>query len=168
MSKEEISFHPLANYKPGILTTLLHESYAPLKEMDFEYWIKYEKSWDVFDNDAFTHADSIGKSVFITTLDNTPIGLGSFDPRQRPKGIIGHNCIIIAYQGRGFGQEQILELLSILKNKQCTSVEVSTSNHPFFVPVQQMYTSCGFIEFNNNKKDKYFPKYSIIEYKKSL
>jgi len=44
---------------------------------------------------------------------------------------------------------------------------VSTCSHPFFVPAQRLYVSCGFIEINRKPWDLESSKY-IIEYEMKI
>lgn len=76
---------------------------------------------------------SICPCVFISILNDEPIGMASWDPRQVPEvGIIGYNCILPEYQGKGFGKTQIQEILKRLKNQGFEKALVTTGEHPFF------------------------------------
>ena len=130
-------------------------------------WETEISNWVEFDQNSFL-IPSRGKCVFITTLDAQLVGLGSWDPRQWPEiGIIGHNCILPAFRGNGFGIMQIQEILRIFSMNRVTKASVSTNEHPFFIPAQQMYIKAGFIE-KNREPGGPDPKYRLINYEKFL
>ena len=141
---------------------MLRESYAPI-------WNdKLEENLRKADRGAFENPDTIGACTFITCLDGQPIGFASYDPRQGPDlAIIGHNCILPEYQQRGFGRQQITEVLRRLKAKGFHKVVVTTSDHPFFAPAQRMYQSCGFRESRRFKQSQHAPC-RTIEYEIEL
>ena len=53
--------------------------------------------------------------------------------------------IVPEYQRRGFGKEQIQELLRIFRSRGFHTAFVLTSSDPFYVPAQRTYESCGFV-----------------------
>ena len=134
-------FTSIAKHKPGAIFSLLRESYALI-------WNdKLEETMRKFDCEVFENPRTVGACTFITCLDGQPIGLASYDPRLGPESaIIGHNCILPDYQGRGFGRQQIAEILLRLRAQGFAKVTVTTSDHPFFIPAQKMYQACGFRE----------------------
>jgi ribosomal protein S18 acetylase RimI-like enzyme len=143
----ELTFAPISQFSPGALADLLHKSYAGLVEKWPGRWDREAGKWDDFDRQAFAHPDTIGKCVFVSRLGNEPVGLASYDPRGGPRyGLIGQNCILPEYQGRGFGKQQILEILSRLKARRIEAARVMTSEHPFFLPARKMYRALGFEE----------------------
>lgn len=110
-------------------------------------FIKWQEDWKQYDEDVYKFPETIGASGFITTYNEKMIGFGSYDPRQRPEfGIIGHNCILPEFRGKGFGKAQVLEIIRTLKELGVKKVKVTTGEHPFFNPAQKMYASCGFFE----------------------
>jgi GNAT superfamily N-acetyltransferase len=163
-----LTFRPVTRYKAGILARLLHQCYAKILSTEPRYWQAEEASWLQFDREVFENPDSVGRCVFITCLGEEAIGFGSFDPRQRPElGIIGHNCILPHYQGHRYGKRQILEILARFRQMGIQRAEVTTSEHPFFIPAQKMYLECGFQE-----KRRWIggpdPRYKIIAYEMGL
>jgi GNAT superfamily N-acetyltransferase len=156
-----LQFVPLSKYKSGLLFQLLLKCYK-----EFSYKDKYLNDWKQFDKEAFSNP-KIGQCVFITNLDDKPIGFVSYDPRNFPEyAIIGHNCILPMYQGKGYGKMQIEELLGRFKKLHFIRVQVTTGEHSFFSSAQQMYLNCGFKEikrFIGDKQD--IPK---IQYEKDL
>jgi GNAT superfamily N-acetyltransferase len=82
-------------------------------------------------------------------------------------GIIGYNCILPEYQRKGYGRQQILEIIKRLSLRGVVRAVVSTSEHPFYEPARKMYLSCGFSEFERKWKH---PQdcYRTINYKMKL
>ena len=141
-----IEFHPPKDYKPGIISRLLRESYEGLKENKDLNWDQFSQTFDEFDMEVFSDED-VANCTFITTEDGIPIGLGSFDPRQRPAyGDIGHNCVIPSAKGKGYGRMQIQEILRRLRGRGIKKARVSTGTGSFAAPARKMYESCGFIK----------------------
>jgi GNAT superfamily N-acetyltransferase len=163
-----LTFMPIAQHQAGIIVSLLLESYAELLSTERHYWKNERENWLQFDLEVFHNPDTVGQCVFLTSLKDEMIGFGSFDPRQCPEfGIIGHNCILPRFRGHGYGKLQILEILSRFRLAGIKRAIVSTSEHPFFLPAQRMYLSCGFLE-----KKRYAggpdPRYGVIEYEMAL
>ena len=87
----------------------------------------------------------MGACNFITCLDEKPIGVGSFDPRGKPeKGLIGWNCIVPEYQGKGYGKAQIEKTLGAFREIGIKKALVNTCDEEFYVPAQMKYEACGF------------------------
>lgn len=140
-------FTPISSYQPGALADLIRKSYAGLVQVCPQHWKKEGEKWDDFDRQSFAHPDTIGECVFVSSLDNEPIGLASYDPRHEPQyGLIGQNCILPEYRGQGFGKVQILEILRRFKERKIRAARAITSEHPFFVPAMKMYVALGFRE----------------------
>lgn len=148
-----LTFNEIAKYEPGIIRDLLFASYAEILDQDLQ------EQFRQFDREVFENPDTVGACTFITTIDSDIIGMASYDPRQAPKmGIIGHNCILPEHQEKGYGRQQILEIIRRLKARHIRRAAVTTSKHPFFGPACRMYLSCGFSELENkrkNPKDRY-------------
>jgi len=140
-------FNETENYEPRTIFGLLCASYAEILNMDLE------KQFRQFGQGIFEHPDTVGACTFITTLGSEIVGMASYDPRQAPiLGIIGHNCILPEYQRKGYGKQQILEVIRRLKSKDVARAIVSTSEQPFFEPAHKMYLSCGFTELERKLK----------------
>lgn len=152
-----IKFIPLNQFKQGLLFDLLSKSYS-----DFPYKDKYLNDWKKYDKEAFSNP-KIGECIFITCLDDKPIGFASYDPRQGPeRAIIGHNCILPEYWGRGYGKKQIEELIRLFKRQYFKKALVKTADHSFFLNAKKLYLSCGFKEIKRFTDDRQgFP---VIEY----
>ncbi len=157
-----LKFEPVTKYVKGIVFSLLKKSYEKV-------WNdKLEKSLRKSDKEVFENSDTVGACAFISTLNGKPVGMASWDPRQEPElGIIGHSCILPEFQGRGYGKEQINEILRRFKLNEFAKVRVSTGEEPFFKPARKMYLSCGFKE-TKRYDSCYNPPYKTIDYEIEL
>jgi GNAT superfamily N-acetyltransferase len=154
--------------KPGTIAEILKICYSGLVSSDPDFWQDETEGWERFDNDVYEDPDGIGNSTFLSWVDNELIGFASYDPRQWPAlGIIGHNAILPQFQGQGFGKLQIAEILRRFQKMGFKRAKVSTLDHPFFVPAQKMYVSCGFNMMRWIPWEG-CPKYRLIEYKMDL
>jgi GNAT superfamily N-acetyltransferase len=146
-------FEPVTKYKRGVIFSLLQQSFAGLWNDDLE------KKTRQYDQDIFDNPDTVGACVFITCLNSNAIGMASWDPRQGPEmAILGYNCILPEYQGKGFGTSQIKEVLGQLKTAGFKKAIVTTGQHPFFAAAVKMYLACGFKEqtrYNKGKESRY-------------
>jgi GNAT superfamily N-acetyltransferase len=148
----------------GDLFNILKESYKELvsvydKETLIADWEKSDKS--SFDN------QNIGKCTIITLDNGKAIGFASWDPRNFPEfGIIGQNCVLPEYQGKGIGKKQLDYILNLFRENNCKKALVTTGDLPFFVPAQKMYLSLGFKEVSRTKHERF--KYNLINYELSL
>lgn len=142
-----LRYAPPTPAQPGIIAELLKRSYAQLVQTDPERWLPEQKEWEAFDAFVFDNLATVGQCVFLSWWEEDLVGFGSFDPRQAPDlGIIGHNCILPGFRGRGFGKRQVQEILCRFRRRGIRTAEVSTLSHPFFAPARRMYLSCGFEE----------------------
>ena len=132
-----------------MIAFMLKHSYANLVESDPEHWGPEVPKWEQFDREVFEHPDTVGSCVFLSWSDDQLVGFGSYDPRQKPAlGIVGHNCVLPEFRGRGFGKQQIQEILRRFRAKGISCAKVSTNDYPAFIPAQRMYAACGFQETN--------------------
>jgi RimJ/RimL family protein N-acetyltransferase len=138
--------------EPGVISRLLRESYADLIEAEPDPWRSEARRWDEFDAEVFAHSDTVGECTRLTWCGEELVGLLSYDPRGRPAyGVIGHNCVLPAFRGRGFGTAQVREILRRFDEMGIGLAKVSTCDHPFFVPAQRMYESVGFREVRRDR-----------------
>jgi GNAT superfamily N-acetyltransferase len=162
-----IEFATIAGQRPGLIAELLGLSYAELVESD-SLWIPEREKWEEFDRDVFDHPDTVGACVFLTKVGGRIAGFGSWDPRPAPEYvIIGHNCILPEFRGRGLGRKQIEEILRRFRGLGARTAIVSTNDSPFFIPAQCMYISCGFREVGRTPWEP-DPTQSIIEYEMDI
>lgn len=141
-------FNEVTKYKPGTVYRLLSDCYVEI--LDQQLQDQFQK----FDQAVFLYPETVGNCTFITTLDSEIAGMASYDPRQAPElGIIGHNCVLPEHRRKGYGKQQIQEVVRRLKMTGVRRVCVSTSEHSFFEPARRMYLSCGFFESAMQRKD---------------
>ena len=134
-------------FPAGTLAMNIGRSYAELLEKWPRAWEKESEKWEEFDRQAFAHPDTIGRCVFVSRLGHQSVGLASYDPRPRPHyGVVGQNCVVPEFRGRGFGKRQILEILKRFIEARIGAASVTTSAHPFFIPALTMYRDLGFRE----------------------
>jgi GNAT superfamily N-acetyltransferase len=142
-----LAFTPFAQHEPGILVSLLSQSYAAYLALDPQAARTWPAEWAAYDQDVFQRPHTIGACGFVTCLRDQAIGFASWDPRAFPAhGVIGHNCILPAFRGYGYGTAQIRRVLDILRTRGFREARVATGDHPFFAPARQMYEACGFRE----------------------
>lgn len=159
-----IAFTPVAEHTPGAIFELLSRSYDGTVRAEPGGWAGEKDKWLEYDRDVFENPETVGACLFVTCLDNEPIGFGSWDPRQGPElAIIGHNCILPERQGKGYGKEQIEEILRRLKAGGLRKALATTSEHPFFEPARRMYLACGFREARRRPGGP-DPRYEVIDY----
>lgn len=138
-----ITFEPPNAFPPGRIVALLQSSYTGLPATPEE--IAYHRAqWRRTERLALEDPD-VAACVFITCLDGQPIGFGSFDPRGKI-GAVGQNVIHPDHRRKGYGREQLSEILTRLRERGCTFARVKTGEHAFFAPAQALYLSCGFKE----------------------
>jgi len=154
--------------EPGLIASLLKQSYAELLESDPEQWRSEVPKWEQFDREVFEYPETVGLCVFLSWFDDQLVGFGSYDPQQKPEsGIVGHNCVLPESRGRGFGKQQIQEIIRRFRAMGIRLARVSTGEHPFFIPAQRMYTACGFQETGRRPWDG-DPSQNLIEYEMRL
>jgi len=141
-----IATAPFSGCIRGLLAEMLAEAYAPLLvELPAEKREELLADWRCYDTAVHDEPDTVGSAGFLTLIDGSVIGFGSWDPRGWPDiGQIGHNCIRPRHQHRGFGRQQVEQILGILRSKGFRLARVRTDAHPFFTPARRMYEACGF------------------------
>ncbi len=160
-------FMPITTHQPGVIAALLNANYSELVKADSR-WKQEQVKWEEYDREVFAHPDTVGACLFLTRLDGRIAGFASWDPRQGPAyAIIGHNCILPEFRGKGLGRQQIQEILRRFCTLGVRMARVSTNDHPFFVPAQRMYVACGFREVRRIPWDQ-DPDRETIEYLKDL
>ena len=151
MSKKLI-YKNLREFERGTIYNLLCEAYSFDKRWEEANKEKWRAEADDF---FFDHLDISDKCLFISTINDKPIGVVMWDPRQLPDQVtIGHNCIIPEYKGYGYGIEQMKEAIIRIKNQGAEKILVST-NRPL-VPAQKMYESVGFKIIREEPNDEWY------------
>ena len=165
-----LAFKPPSGHSRGTILRLFRQSYAEMMLADLPYWRNEEEDWSRFDQEVFENPDTVGRCVFISLSEGAVVGLGSFDPRHGPEyGTIGHNCILPEFRGSRFGKQQVEELCARLRARGFKRAVVSTGDHPFFLPAQRMYLSCGFKETRRDVDGaRSNPQFNLIKYEKQL
>lgn len=142
-----LRFRPPDIRQQGILVFLLKESYAELVQSDPEHWLMEEKAWEQFDLEIFKDQSSLNSCVFLSCLEERIVGFASFFLIRKPDmGSIGHNCILPEFRRRGYGIQQIHEILRRFRTMGVQRIKTSTLDIPYFLPAQHMYLNCGFKE----------------------
>ena len=162
--QNSLEFVGVLGQKPGIVESLLDQSYAGLLKSDAALWEPERANWKQFDHDVFNEPETVGACIFFARMDDRLVGFASWDPRQWPRlGIIGHNCVLPEFRGRGIGKQQVREILRRFSEKMFARALVATCDHPFFVPARSMYAACGFSEARRRPWER-APRLSLIEY----
>ncbi len=164
----ELTFTPPHTENPGLIASLLKQSYASLLGSDPEHWTPEVAKWELFDREVFEHPDTVGSCVFLSRMGDRIVGFGSYDPRGKPEfGIVGHNCILPEFRNRGFGKGQVLEILRRFKASGIRKAVVTSNDYPFFLPARRMYVACGFRKTGRRPWDR-DPSRALIEYELSI
>ncbi len=61
----------------------------------------------------------------------------------------------IPWHAKGYGKQQIQKVPSIFRSKGTKLIKVGTDSHPFFIPAQKIYLSCGFKEVGLSHVNSY-------------
>lgn len=161
-----IEFKKVSEFPRGTIFDLLTDAYS-YDDRNGACWSWQWREFDDFFYDNLEIADQCG---FITTLDGEPIGMASWDPRNRPEYVeVGHNCILCKYKGRGYGKMQLQEAVNRILQYDIKKIIVNTN--ATFVPAMHNYQSVGFKECQRRKNDgvaAYTGDYVDYEYIKSV
>ncbi len=143
--ERNLSFKIPSNFKRGLLYGLLVASYRDLlNDPNLPRIHHLLKDWRRFDYEVFGN-EKVRKCVLVSCLDESPIGFVSYDPRQKPVGTIGHNCILPAFRRKGYGKQQLKKLITTMSSlDEFEILRVTTGDYPFFIPAQKTYESLGF------------------------
>jgi len=155
-------FVKATDLEPGLVYSLLSRSWADIWNDELATKIRE------FDRDVYANPGTVGSCTYITTVDGRPAGMFSWDPRQHPEAaVVGWNCVLPEYRGKGIGSRQILEMLRRFRKAGFRKAVVTTSEHPFFLAAQQMYPACGFVEVRRYS-DSRDPRHASIDYEIAL
>jgi GNAT superfamily N-acetyltransferase len=157
-----LTFRPAVAYEPGTVYAILAECYADILDGALQDNLRQ------FDHEVFAAPDTVGACAFISSVDGQSVAFFSYDPRQGPEvGIIGHNGVLPPFRRRGYGTEQILEIVRRFTVRRFVRARVTTSEHPFFLPARSMYEKCGFRVSRRTPGDGRGP-YGIVHYERPL
>jgi len=164
----ELRFASPQDQGPGLIASMLKQSYAELLQSEPGRWGPELSKWGQFDREVFQHPETVGSCVFLSWADDRLVGFGSYDPRQRPElGIVGYNCVLPVFLGRGFGKQQILEILRRLRSEGIRAAKTSTLAGTWHIPDRRMYIACGFHETGRHLWEGE-PSHTVGEYEKRL
>ena len=139
----ELEFKNIREFAKGTIYDILVQAWS----FDEKYYnndgkTKWRDEADTFFFDNLHIADTC---VFITTLNDEPIGVVMWDPRELPEvATIGHNGIIPKYKGRGYGKMQLQEAVNRILEAGAKKIGVSTNLD--LIPARKNYESVGFKE----------------------
>ena len=162
-----LHFETLHRLGRGTIHEMLENAYEAYRDIDSGALSEWENNWKEFDEFVFSLAEDNATFGFSTFLDRKAIGFSSWDPRQFPLAIIGHNCIMPIYRGKRYGIAQMKETICRLKEEGFEKAMVTTGESDFFLPAQAMYKCSGFIEVERGYGDKY-SKFRTITLELSL
>ena len=84
-----IEYKTIENFKRGVFQEITKRSYEPLFNYFPDNKSEFHNEWEQSDKDTFDNPDTIGKCVFVSCVNKKPIGFASWNPQQKPIGIIG-------------------------------------------------------------------------------
>ncbi len=130
----KMTFKPLYKEKASTIYRLLSESYRKFLKDNPECRESWQRDWRDYDADVSSHPETVGKCGFFSHAEGKLIGFASYDPRgNNERAIVGHNCVLPAFQGKGLGSIQLQELLRILEQrgskKQSQQLAAMNSSH---------------------------------------
>jgi GNAT superfamily N-acetyltransferase len=152
----------------GVVARLLKQSYAELVVSDPEHFKAERENWEQTNRNVYGNPHTVGICTFLSWADTDLVGFFCFDSKAKPVyGVIGRNCVLPQFRGRGFGRQQKIEILWWFRETGIRQTKVSTNDHPFFVPTQRMYTACGFREVRRTPWDR-DPQQNMILYEMEI
>jgi len=156
-------FAPFKQYRPGLVFQLLTESHSSLvRELPGPVVGELLAEWEGYDAAVFEEVDTVGSAGFVSVREKDVVGFASWDPRGMPDvGLIGHNCILPQFRGRGFGEQQVQEILRRFAQGAAEMARVLTDEHPFYAPAVRMYERCGF-QIVEHLPGTFFEGYSTL------
>lgn len=165
-----LEFKSLLNYPQGTIESILIEAYSFFHKCYPEFSEENLKSFKECDS-FFYENPKIGENCsFVSEYEGVIAGMCCWDPRENPIAIIGHNCILPIFRGKGFGSYQMRMAINHLKDKGFSKAKVSTGILDFFYPAQKMYESVGFKELSrdNPNTSKKLMLYNSVYYEMEL
>lgn len=141
-----LSFRKITDFGRGILYNILKDAYS-FDERCARCW---DGNWRETDDFFFDHPKIADKYGFVTCFHWEPIGFISWDPRNRPEYVeIGHNAIITAYKGNGFGKAQLAEALRRIREyDRLKEIRVRTNSN---LIAPKNYERVGFVLYDRKE-----------------
>ncbi|MBR3929924.1 MAG: GNAT family N-acetyltransferase [Clostridia bacterium] len=137
----------------GTLIKQLSDAYS----FDQRWEKLFSAQWAQYDDFFFDNEKVLAACGFVTCLDGKPIGHISWDPRNAPKYvIIGHNCILTKFKGKGFGKKQLSEAVRRIKERLNPQKIIVSTNANLIA--RYNYESVGFelVRREENKDESAF------------
>ncbi|MFA5207032.1 MAG: GNAT family N-acetyltransferase [Lentisphaeria bacterium] len=134
------------SYPRGTIENLLVAAYQALHQQYPECEKENRESFHYADNLFYDNPKIGDKYAFITEYEGKTCGMCGWNPLGFPTAIIGHNCILPEFRGKGLGKEQLRVALRQIKENNFARAEVSTGLIDFFMPARNMYEAIGFKE----------------------
>lgn len=147
-----IEFKKMSEFPKGTLYHQLIDAYSFQSDCQ-KYW---NAMWKEYDQFFYSNLENIADRYgFITVVDGNAVGHISWDPRNRPNYVlIGHNCILSGFKGKGYGKIQLQEAIRRIKQYDVEKIIVTTNE--LMLSAQKNYESVGFVKVNE-RENKDFP-----------
>ncbi|MDE6244591.1 MAG: GNAT family N-acetyltransferase [Treponemataceae bacterium] len=138
-ANKNLTFKNITDFPRGTLAALLKDGYA-FEPKFAQYW---QTQWQAFDDFFYDNPRIAEKYGFVTVLDDEPIGLVSWDPKNLPESAeVGHNCIATSHKGNGYGTRQMREAVNRIIAQGAKRVVVWTNER--LTAARCMYERIGF------------------------
>jgi len=136
-----IEFKRISEFPKGTLYMQLTDAYS-FDPGCAQHW---KEDWLQYDDFIYSDEEIAASCGLVTVLDGKAIGHITWDPRNLPEYvIIGHNCILSEYKGKGYGKQQLLE--AIRRIRECGAKKVIVTTNGMFLPARKNYESAGFFK----------------------
>lgn len=143
-----IEFRKFTDFKRGIMYDILADAYS-FDERCRKCW---SDNWKESDDFFFDNPDIAARCGFVTCLLGKPVGFICWDPRNCPAYVeIGHNGILTAYKGQGFGKRQLEEAVRRIKAYEDLKEIRVWTNSNLIAP--KNYESVGFTLYDRKAND---------------
>lgn len=146
MEPVQVEFIPLPSLERGGIMAMLESAYGNPGQIPPEAVVFWRHGWQAYDDLVFNDPHGAGAAGFVARVAGIPVGFVSWDPREYPElAVLGHNCVLPEYRGRGIGTTQVREAVRRLKGAGFRRAATTTGAGPFFAPARRMYEKCGFV-----------------------
>jgi GNAT superfamily N-acetyltransferase len=162
-----LAFRALCSAPRGTVLSVLGTCYEPWASADPCSYQTWERGWRDYDGDIQSYPDTIGRAGFLSCVGDTVVGVGSWDPRRFPAAQVGHNCILPAFRGQGYGAMQLKHMAMVLRAAGFTTAVARTGDVDFFAAARAMYERCGFVRTTTHPPGPLAP-FRVAEYELAL